>query len=415
MPFANDTNGCSNMTSMQLQSEAGPLAGIKVIEFGAKGPGPFAAMMLSDMGAEVVRIDRPGSPDFMGPADKNVLHRGRRSIAVDLKKAGATEFVLGLLEDADVLIEGFRPGVMERLGFAPEICLERNPKLVYGRMTGWGQEGALARAPGHDINYIALTGVLDAIGEAGKPVPPLNLVGDFGGGGMLLAFGVVSAVLHAVRTGQGQVVDAAMIDGASLLMASVYSAHASGRWRPSRESNRIDGGAYYYTTYQCQDGKWVAVGAIEEAFYADLLALVGIDPANEQGDWWDVMDRALWPARRQRLASIFLSRPRAHWLERAEGYNACISPVLSIAEVSENEHNKSRRTLCEDYGVLQPAPGPRFSKTPGSIKGRPPVPGEHTRAVLQGMGYAPADIDSLIDAGVVAEPERVAAEGRVES
>lgn len=344
---------------------AGPLAGLKVIEMAGIGPGPFAGMVLADLGADVVRIARPG------PAvpKEDVLARGRTIVTEDLRDAAAVVRVLGLVEAADVLIEGYRPGVMERLGLGPDVCLARNPRLVYGRMTGWGQHGPLAHAAGHDINYIAITGALHAIGRAGEaPVPPLNYVGDFGGGGMLLAMGVLAAVHSATRTGQGQVIDAAMTDGAALLSSMMHGFRADGSWTNGRGENILDGGAFFYDTYACADGRHVAVGAIEPPFYALLRERCGLkdDPAFDPQ-----MDRAQWPRLRERLAAMFLTRSRDHWCALLEGTDACFAPVLDWDEAPRHPHNTARATYVEVDGVVQAAPAPRFSLTPAPAPRRP--------------------------------------------
>ena len=374
----------------------GPLAGLRVVEFAGIGPGPFAAMMLADMGADVVRIDRAGST-LLG-LDYDVLNRGRRSIALDLKRPEAVEVALRLVENADALIEGFRPGVMERLGLGPDICLARNPRLAYGRITGWGQEGPLAHAAGHDINYIALSGALHAIGtQDGGPVVPLNLIGDFGGGGMLLAFGLVCAVLEARNSGTGQVVDAAMTDGAAALMAMIYGMAGNGQWTDQRQANLLDGGAPYYGTYRCADGKWVAVGALEPQFYALLLDKLGLDDPMFRSQ----SDRSMWPRLRAALADAFARRTREEWCEVLQGTDACFAPVLDLAEAPAHPHNASRGTLVERDGVVQPAPAPRFSRTAAALRRSPPQPGEHGREILAENGFSPAEIQSLQEAGAL--------------
>jgi len=334
----------------------GPLTGIKVLEVAGIGPGPFAAMMLADMGAEVLRLDRIAKRAPKGPS-LDVLNRGRASVGIDLKHPDAVALVLELVEQADALIEGFRPGVMERLGLGPAPCLAKNPKLVYGRMTGWGQDGPLAQSAGHDINYIALSGALHAIGRAGeRPMPPLNLVGDFGGGGMLLAFGVVCALLEARASGRGQVVDAAMIDGAATLMSMFFGMHAMGFHHLKRGTNMLDTGAHFYETYETSDGQHVAVGAIEPQFYAELLRRVGLADEALPAQ----MDRASWPAMKVRLAQLFKQKTRAEWTQLLEGSDACFAPVLDLREASQHAHVRARGTLVEAHGVLQPAPAPRF-------------------------------------------------------
>jgi alpha-methylacyl-CoA racemase len=366
----------------------GPLAGLRVVEFAGIGPGPFCGMMLADMGAEVVRVDRT-EPSGLPAPGYDVLLRGRRSIAIDLKKPEGREIALRLVEQSEALIEGFRPGVMERLGLGPEICLTRNPKLAYGRITGWGQEGPLAQAPGHDIDYIALTGALHAIGTTDSgPVPPLNLVGDFGGGGMLLAFGLVCAVLEARSSGKGQVVDAAMTDGAASLMAMIYGLKHNGLWSDDRQANLLDGGAPFYATYRCADGKWLAVGAIEPRFYAQLLHLVDLDdPAFQQQ-----YDPTIWPRLRQAFADAFASKPRHEWLVPSD---ACIAPVLTLAEAPTHPHNVARETFVTRDGVTQPAPAPRFNRTAPELNMPPPAPGCHSEAILAELGYSTTEIQSL--------------------
>ena len=364
---------------------AGPLEGVKVVEMAGIGPGPFAAMMLSDMGAEVVRVRRPGAPGHgRGPVD--VMGRGRRTVDVDLRAPGAVDSVLGLIARADALVEGFRPGVMERLGLGPEPCLARNPRLVYGRMTGWGQSGPLSQAAGHDLNYIAISGALHAIGPAGgKPLVPLNYLGDFGGGGMLLAFGVVCALFEARGSGRGQVVDAAMTDGAALLSAMMYGQHAAGKWSNRRGENVLDGGAHFYDTYACADGRHVAVGAIEPQFYATLRERCGIDdPLFDRQ-----MDPEAWPELRRRLAALFATRSRDEWCALLEGSDACFAPVLDWDEAPRHAHNVARGTFATVDGVVQPAPAPRFSRTPPDPTHpvRAPEPG--LADILRDWGAAP--------------------------
>ncbi len=336
---------------------AGPLQGLRVIEMAGIGPGPFCAMLFADMGAEVLRIARPGTRT--NPHD--ILARGRSTLQVDLRAEGAAQPVLDAIEKADVLIEGFRPGVMERLGLGPAQCHARNPRLVYGRMTGWGQHGPLAHAAGHDINYIAISGALHAIGRAGEPpVPPLNYVGDFGGGAMLLAFGILAALHEARRSGQGQVVDAAMTDGAALLSAMMYGFKSAGQWSNQRGENMLDGGAHFYDTYACADGKYVAVGAIEPQFYALMRERCGIadDPAFDAQ-----MDADRWPLLKLRMADVFRTRTRDEWCVLLEGSDACFAPVLDWDEAPAHPHNVARGTFADVGGVVQPAPAPRFSRT----------------------------------------------------
>ena len=372
----------------------GPLQGFRVIELAGIGPGPFCGMMLSDMGAEVIRVDRVGRGGSRRPND--VLARNRRSIAVDLKQPEGVEVVLRLVESADALYEGFRPGVTERLGLGPDECMARNERLVYGRMTGWGQEGPLAHAAGHDINYIGLAGALHAIGEpGGKPVPPLNLIGDFGGGGMLLAYGLVCGMLEASRSGKGQVVDAAMVDGAASLMAMFFS---MGRgFRDERGSNMLDGGAHFYNTYETSDGKYVCVGSIEPQFYQLLVEKSGVD-ANRFGTQ---MANDQWPDFRDELAQMFRSRTRDEWCEIMEGSDVCFAPVLSVFEAPDHPHNQHRKTFVEVDGVTQPAPSPRFSRTEPAISHAARSPGEDSRAVLTGAGFADDEVAKLVEAGVV--------------
>jgi alpha-methylacyl-CoA racemase len=379
----------------------GPLAGTRIIEVAGIGPGPFAAMMLADMGADVVRVDR--TTDVRPrPADRpraQVLNRGRRSVALDLKSNDGVATLLRMIERADALIEGFRPGVMERLGCGPDVCLARHPGLVYGRMTGFGQEGPLAHAAGHDINYIALTGALHAIGRrSGAPVAPLNLVGDFGGGGLLLAFGIVCALLERASSGRGQVVDAAMVDGASSLMALMYGMRAMGAWSDERGANLLDTGAPFYDCYETRDGRYVAIGALEPQFYATLLARCGLaeEPLPAQ------MDRAGWELLRKRLVDVFKSRTRDEWCTLLEGTDACFAPVLSMEEAPRHPHNVARGTFVSPGGVPQPAPAPRFSRTPPELGEPPAHPGEHTDAVLANYGFSASEIESLRAARAVA-------------
>ena len=384
----------------------GPLTGVRVVEMAGIGPGPFCAMMLSDMGAEVLRVERkpsPGAADappdpVFNPGRGGVLNRGRRSVALDLKRPGAVDTVLHLVEGADCLLEGFRPGVMERLGLGPDDCLPRNPRLVYGRMTGWGQHGPLAQAAGHDINYIALSGALHAIGEAGHaPVPPLNLVGDFGGGGMLLAFGVVCALLESRGSGRGQVVDAAMCDGTATLMAMIYGFRGMGQWSDSRGANLLDGAAPFYGTYRCADDGYLAVGPIEPQFYAELLERCGVEDA----DLADPSDPENWPRQREKLATVFATRTRDEWCGLLEGSDACVVPILGLEEAPQHPHNRARGTFVEREGVVQPAPAPRFSRTPGEIQGPPPLPGEHTEEALADWGLTPEEITGLREVGAI--------------
>ena len=379
----------------------GPLNGVRVVEFAGIGPGPFCGMLLSDLGADVVRIDRKTGPvgGSRPTVDRfSVTARGRRSIALDLKHPDAVETCLTLMDRADIAFEGFRPGVMERLGLGPEVALTRNPKLVYGRMTGWGQTGPLANAAGHDINYIALSGALHAIGGKDKPVPPLNLVGDFGGGALYLAFGMLAALTHARTTGQGQVVDAAMTDGAASLMAMFYGFRALGMWTGERSDNMLDGGAHFYDTYQCQDGEWVALGAIEPQFYAILREKAGLtDPEFDKQ-----MSRADWQALKAKLAEVFASKTRAEWCAIMEGTDICFAPVLSLDEAPSHPHNAARQTFVEVEGVVQPAPAPRFSATPGAIQAPPPGVGAHTMSALTDWGFSTDEVARLRESGAAA-------------
>ena len=378
----------------------GPLAGTKVIEIAAIGPVPMCAMLLSDMGAEVLRLDRLADPGLGVARDaaRDPMMRGRRSVAVDLKTPGGVETALRLTERADALIEGFRPGVAERLGIGPEDCRARNPALVYGRMTGWGQDGPLASTAGHDINYIALTGALHAIGEAGgPPLPPLNLIGDYGGGALYLALGVVAALLEAKSSGQGQVIDVAMIDGAASLMTVVYGLKAGGSWRDERGVNLLDGGAPYYGVYQTADGRYVAIGAIEPKFYAELLEKCGLADTTLPAQ----NDRDGWPELRQRLAQAFKGRSREAWCEIFAGSDACFAPVLDLDEAPDHPHNAARGTFVERGGVVQPAPAPRFSRTVSEIGGPPREPGADSDAALADWGFDRAKIARLRDAGAI--------------
>ncbi len=373
----------------------GPLKGVKVVEFAGIGPGPFCAMLLSDMGAEVVRIDRKGS---RGGSKFDITARGRRSVAVDLKNPEGVETCLKLIGKADALLEGFRPGVMERLGLGPDVALGRNPKLIYGRMTGWGQTGPLSQAAGHDINYIALIGALHSIGRKGEnPVPPLNLVGDFGGGALYLAFGMACGLFEAQRSGRGQVIDCAMTDGAASLMSMFYGFKASGMWTDEKGQNLLDGGAHFYDAYETADGKWISIGSIEPQFYTLLLEKTHInDPEFEHQ-----MDRAKWPALKEKIARIIKTKPRAEWDRLMEGTDVCYAPVLSLAEAPHHPHNKARQTFIDIDGVMQPAPAPRFSRTKPEVQGPPPQAGQHSEAVLKDWGFAPDDVAALKSSGAI--------------
>ncbi|MCG8694347.1 MAG: CoA transferase [Minwuiales bacterium] len=379
----------------------GPLAGYKVVELAGIGPGPMCAMLLSDMGAEVLRIDRTEASGLgiSQPSKFSLLNRGRRSAAVDLKQPQGVETVLRLVEKADALIEGFRPGVTERLGLGPDDCLKRNPKLVYGRMTGWGQDGPMAHAAGHDLNYIALTGALHAIGRrGGPPVPPLNLVGDFGGGALYLAFGIVCAILEAQKSGKGQVVDAAMTDGAASLMTAAYGMKAMGIQTDERGTNILDSGAHFYDVYQTSDGKYVSIASIEAKFYAELLEKTGLD----KEDLPKQMDKSKWPDMKERLAAVIKTKTRDEWCAIMEGSDVCFAPVLSLEEAPNHPHNKARQTFIEIEGVVQPAAAPRFSRTRSEVQGPAAEPGQHTEAALADWGFAADEIAKLREAGAVA-------------
>ena len=372
----------------------GPLSGLKVVEFAGIGPGPFCGMLLSDLGADVVRIDRKGA----GRGSKfDVTARGRRSVALDLKTPEAVEACLKLMEAADAVFEGFRPGVMERLGLGPEVALKRNPKLVYGRMTGWGQFGPYANAAGHDMNYIAITGALHAIGTQDKPIPPLNLVGDFGGGALYLAFGLMAGVISARQTGHGQVIDCAMSDGAASLMAMFYGMKGSGVWRDDRRANLLDGGAHFYDTYQCADDRWIAIGSIEPQFYALLLEKTGIsDP-----QFKNQMSREEWPELKAKLAAVIRTKTCDEWCALMDATDVCFAPVLTLEEAPNHPHNVARQTFVSVDGVPQPAPAPRFSATPGAIQSPPPAIGAHNEAALKDWGFSTADIAGLQAAGAL--------------
>jgi alpha-methylacyl-CoA racemase len=372
----------------------GPLAGVRILEFEAIGPGPFCGMMLADMGADVLLVDRPDDPRLGFGRDRwfDVMMRGRRSATLDLKSTGGVQAALALAAKADAIIEGFRPGVMERLGLGPDALLARNPRLVYGRMTGWGQEGPLSARAGHDINYIALTGVLNAIGRAGgAPVPPLNLVGDFGGGGMLLAFGIACALVEAQRSGKGQVVDAAMVDGASLLAAMFAGMMAGGRWSETRGENVLDTGAPWYDAYETKDGKYVAIGSIESKFYEELLSRLGLS----EKDLPRQHDRKGWPALRKAFSEKFRERTREEWCKAFDGSDACFAPVLSFSEARAHPHNVARGAFARAGKVEQPAPAPRFSRTPGAIRRAPPERGEGGGQALLEWGYSKPEIADL--------------------
>jgi alpha-methylacyl-CoA racemase len=374
----------------------GPLSHLTVIELAGIGPAPFACMLLRDMGARVIRIDRAPAPSRGGLDDlmrnDGVVDRGRESISLNMKDARAVDIAMRWIEQADILVEGFRPGVAERLGVGPSACHARNPRLVYGRMTGWGQFGPLASAAGHDINYVALTGALHAMGPSHQPLPPLNLVGDYGGGGMLLALGVLAAQAQAQRTGQGQVVDAAMTDGAALLMSVQYGLLARGAWQDRRQSNFLDGAAHFYGTYACQDGLHVSIGAIEPQFYKQLLVLCEIDDPHFERQW----EQQEWEALKTKLAAVFRTKTRAEWCDVLEGSEACFAPVLSMREAPAHHHNRARSTFVAVDGVVQPAPAPRFDRTPSETPPSAPCVGQHTRQLLSELGCSAGEIEHML-------------------
>jgi len=376
---------------------SGPLVGVKIVEFAGIGPGPFCGMLLADLGADVVRIDRAESA---GRGHPDLANRGKRSIAVDLKKPEGVEAALSLIEKADGLLEGFRPGVMERLGVGPDVALKRNPRLVYGRMTGWGQTGPWSQMAGHDIDYIALTGALHTMGRKDEPpAPPLNLVGDFGGGALYLAFGLLAGIIEAKSSGKGQVVDCAMIDGAASLMTMFFNMKAVGMWSAERDSNLLDGGAHFYDTYTCADGKWLAVGSIEPQFHAELVKGLGL-PVDTFGMY---MDRAKWPEFSQRIADVVKTKTRDEWMKVFDGTDACVAPVLSMDEAPKHPHNAERKTFVESFGVVQPNAAPRFSRTAGAINGAPAMAGKHSTEVLESWGIAADRREAFLKAGAVAQ------------
>ena len=375
-----------------------PLYGIRVVEIASLAPAPFGCMILSDLGADVLRVDRAEICGTSAKAPLDPLSRGRRSVGLNLKDAAGVELLLRLVASADVLVEGFRPGVAERLGFGPQVCAERNPRLVYGRMTGWGQDGPLAPTAGHDIDYIAISGALSLVGRAGQPpVPPVNLLADFGGGGMLLALGVLAALFERERSGLGQVVDAAMVDGSALLTSFVYGLRAAGAWQDARGVNLLDGGAPFYDTYQTADGRYVAVGALEAKFYAELLAGLGLSAA----DLPPQHDRTGWPVLRARFTEVFLTRTRDEWAEVFASSDGCVAPVLSPAEAPGHPHNASRGTFADVGGLVQPAPAPRFGRSPAGVPSAPPRPGADTDAVLAELGCTTAEIAAMRASGTV--------------
>lgn len=378
----------------------GPLEGVRIVELAGRGPGPFAGMMLADMGADIIRIDRPdaGARAEVPDPKLELVGRGRKSVRVDLKHPDGREVVLRLAERADGLYEGFRPGVVDRLGIGPAACRARNPKLVYAHATGWGQDGPLATTAGHDINYIALAGALEPIGRVdAPPTVPLNLVGDNAGGGMLLAFGMVCALLEAQRSGQGQVVDAAMVDGASLLMTIFHGRRRNGTWRDVRGTNYLDSGAPYYDVYATSDGTYVSVGAIEPKFHRRLLDLIGV----RTDDLSDPISRRDWPVLRARMTDVFATRTRAEWTALLADTDTCYAPVLGLGEVADHPHHVARGSFVTVDGVVQPAPAPRFSRTSAEVSRRPPLPGEHSREVLGEWGFDDAEIDKLMAAGAI--------------
>jgi alpha-methylacyl-CoA racemase len=377
------------------------LQGVKIVELAGIGPGPFSGMLLSDMGADIVRVDRAGqvNPATFDKPNVEPLYRGRRSIGVDLKKPEGVETVLRLVERADALIEGYRPGVTERLGLGPDVCLARNPKLVYGRMTGWGQDGPMAQASGHDINYIALAGALAHFGRAGaKPTPPINLVGDFGGGGMFMAFGIVCGILEAQRSGTGQVLDVAMVDGAAVLMTMMWGFAKIGFWDEALGVNVLDTGAPFYDTYETADGKFVSLGSLEPQFYAELVQKLGLEDAGLPAQ----MDRTGWPVLRDRFTELFKTKTRAEWDDILRGSDACYAPVLTMSEAADDEHITARNTIVDLDGVLQPAPAPRFSRTTAEVQRGAPWAGQHTDEALADWGFAADEIAKLRDVAAIA-------------
>src|SRR5712691_1763475 len=382
----------------------GPLEGVRMVELAGIGPAAFCAMLLSDMGAEVIRVDRAANVGHdVGREGEDprfgLLQRGRRNIAVDLKNPAGVDAVLRLIDRADALIEGFRPGVMERLGLAPALCLARNSKLVYGRMTGWGQDGPIAHTAGHDINYIALSGALHSIGEAGgPPVPPLNLIGDFGGGALYLAMGVLAGIISARATGQGQIIDCSMVEGSASLMMMMYGALAAGAWKEERGSNRTDGGAHFYHVYQTRDGEYVSVGSIEPQFYALLLQHTGLEGESLP----EQTDKGSWPDMQTRLARIFKTKTRAEWTAIMQQTDICFAPVLRMSEAMQHPHNVHRQSFVEIDGVAQPGPAPRFLGTPTQVQSPPARVGEHTDAILKDWGFAADEIAALHNSGAVA-------------
>jgi alpha-methylacyl-CoA racemase len=389
------------MSSADGTTAHGPLHGIRVVEIGSIGPGPFCAMVLADLGADVLRVDRTSGGGLVGPNSDHrteLLNRGRRSIGVDLKHPDGPEVVLTLVEGADALVEGFRPGVTERLGIGPKECFARNPALVYGRMTGYGQDGPMAQAVGHDLNYIALSGALGMIGRRDQPpTPPLSLIGDFGGGGLMLALGVIAALLERASSGKGQVIDAAMTDGSALLMTAFYGYTQTGAWSPERGTNIVDSGAPFYDVYETADGRWLSVAAMEPHFYAALLEILGL----ADQDLPPQHDKARWPEMKERFATVISSRTRDQWCAAAEGVEACMAPVLEFEELEHDPHLAARGTFVRHHGLLQPVPAPRFSRTPATLSHRPPMPGEHTSEALLDWGFSSEQIGELEQAGAI--------------
>jgi alpha-methylacyl-CoA racemase len=384
-----------------VQPPTGPLTGLRVVELAGLGPAPYACMLLAELGADVVRIDRPGAASLIVDPEKDALNRSRPSVAVDLKSPGGRDVLLRLLDDADVLVEGLRPGVLERLGIGPDEVLGRNPRLVYARMTGWGQDGPLAERAGHDINYLGLTGALHAIGTADKPAVPLNIGADFGGGSMFLLVGILAALFERGTSGRGQVVDAAMVDGASSLVTMIYGMLGAGLWQDRRAANLLDGGAPFYDTYACADGRHVAVGALEPQFYAAFVEGLGLTGALPGGQY----DLAHWPEHRRRFAEAFATRTRDEWADAFAGTDACVTPVLGLREAPVHPHLAARGTFVEQDGVSLPGPAPRFSRTPGAVRGPARRPGADTTAVLTDWGFTADEVRALLTSGAVAEAE----------
>lgn len=382
----------------------GPLAGTRVVEFAGLGPVPFAAMMLADMGADVLRIDRVGAGGGESAAGSDapvdLMLRNRRSVGIDVKQPSGVKAALRLVANSDAVVEGFRPGVMERIGLGPETCLEENPRLIYGRMTGWGQTGPYASVAGHDINYISLAGALAHFGRSGgPPTPPMNILGDFGGGGMLLAFGVLCGLLEAARSGQGQVIDAAMVDGTASLMTMLWSFRAARIHDMERRGvNMVDTGAHFYEVYECADGEYVSIGAIEPKFYDELIGLLGL---SADDDFSRQQDSDLWPTLKERLSAIFIQRTQAEWCSVLEYTDACFAPVLRADEAASHPHNRHRETFVEAFGVLQPAPAPRFSRSQPQLAMPPARPGQHTREALLDWGFRASEVDELADRGAI--------------